>query len=43
MDEMTEEHPHPVFEAFSQVVDDHEFEWCILKFIRKHLGIMKVK
>jgi len=41
--EASREHPHPVLEAFKKVVDSHGFEWCILKFIRKHLGVIKVK
>ena len=39
MDEMTAEHPHPVYEAFQDVVRAQGYEWCILKFIRKHLGV----
>lgn len=35
-------HPHPVYEAFQKIVKKYNFEWCILKFIRKHLGVMKV-
>ncbi|MFQ6094196.1 MAG: class I SAM-dependent methyltransferase, partial [bacterium] len=42
MDEATEAHPHPVYEAFKRTVDTNGFEWCILKFIRKHLGILRV-
>lgn len=42
MDEATPEHPHPVYEAFHDVVGDHQLNWCILKFIRKHLGIIQV-
>jgi predicted O-methyltransferase YrrM len=41
--EASTEHPYPVLEAFKKVVDDRGFEWCILKFIRKHLGVIKVK
>lgn len=42
MDEQTENHPHPVYEAFMEVVGEHKMEWCILKFIRKHLGIARI-
>ena len=42
MDEMTAEHPAPVYEAFQKVVKDHAYGWCILKFIRKHLGIIQI-
>jgi len=40
--ERSTEHPNPVFEAFRKVASDNNFEWCILKFIRKHLGVMRV-
>ena len=43
MDEATENHPCPVYEAFKKTIDDNGFEWCILKFIRKHLGIIKIE
>ena len=42
MSELTAEHPHPVYEAFHRLVADQELDWCILKFIRKHLGIIRV-
>ena len=42
MDEATAEHPHPVYEAFHDLVAENQFNWCILKFIRKHLGIIRV-
>ncbi len=42
MDEATAEHPHPVYEAFHQVAAEERLNWCILKFIRKHLGILQV-
>ena len=41
MDEMTDEHPHPVYEAFMEIFGKCNFEFCILKFIRKHLGVIK--
>ena len=41
-DEASSDHPHPVLEAFQKVSTDHQFEWCILMFIRKHLGIIKI-
>ena len=43
MDEATANHPYPVYEAFTKVINDNRFEWCILKFIRKHLGIIKIE
>jgi predicted O-methyltransferase YrrM len=42
MDEMTPEHPEPVYEAFHQVVREHKLSWCILRYIRKHLGVMRI-
>jgi len=42
MDEATPEHPHPVHEAFMKIIREKKYEWCILKFIRKHLGIFRV-
>jgi predicted O-methyltransferase YrrM len=36
-------HLSPVYEAFMDMVSRHHFEWCILKFIRKHLGIIKAR
>jgi predicted O-methyltransferase YrrM len=43
MDEQTPEHPHPVYEAFTRAAHEHALEWCILKAIRKHLGILKAR
>jgi predicted O-methyltransferase YrrM len=42
MDEATSRRPHPVYEAFHRFAADHQLEWCILKFIRKHLGIIRI-
>jgi predicted O-methyltransferase YrrM len=42
MDEQTAEHPHPVYEAFQKVVQEYRYDWCILKFIRKHLGVIRI-
>ncbi len=42
MDESTQTHPHPVYEAFTDTIKEHGFSWVILKFIRKHLGIIQV-
>jgi hypothetical protein len=42
MDEQTPEHPHPVYEAFHAAAARHGLSWCILKFIRKHLGVLRV-
>lgn len=41
--EASKDHPCPVFEAFQKVARERGFEWCVLKFIRKHLGVMKVR
>jgi predicted O-methyltransferase YrrM len=43
MVEATEDHPCPVYEAFEKIVDDNDFEWCILRFIRKHLGMVRIE
>jgi predicted O-methyltransferase YrrM len=40
--EVSAEHPLPVLEAFRKVVGDNGFDWCILKFIRKHLGVIRL-
>ena len=40
--EASKEHPRPVLEAFEKFARDRSLEWCILKFIRKHLGVIKV-
>jgi predicted O-methyltransferase YrrM len=42
MNEATPQHPAPVYEAFKDFADAHRFEWCIMKFIRKHLGVIKI-
>jgi len=41
-DEVSPGHPAPVLDAFREVVRDTGFEWCILKFIRKHVGVIKI-
>ena len=41
MDEASSEHPYPVYEAFHSVAAEYQLDWCILKFIRKHLGILR--
>ncbi len=43
MDEATEDHPFPVYEAFMELINEHRFDYCILKYIRKHLGIIKIE
>lgn len=43
MAEVTKKHPYPVYEAFNKIIKNTGFDWCILKFIRKHLGIIKIK
>ncbi len=40
--ESSGEHSRPVRDAFHEIVREYNFNWCILKFIRKHLGIIKV-
>jgi predicted O-methyltransferase YrrM len=40
--EASREHPAPVLEAFRKAVADNNFDWCILKFIRKHLGVVRI-
>jgi len=42
MNEATPDHPTPVYEAFQRVATQHHFEWCILRFIRKHLGVIRI-
>jgi predicted O-methyltransferase YrrM len=42
MDEATADHPHPVYEAFHTAAARHGLSWCILKFIRKHLGVLRL-
>lgn len=34
-------HPYPVYEAFHSAARKYNLEWCVLKFIRKHLGVIK--
>lgn len=40
--EISPGHPSPVLDAFKTVVKETGFDWCILKFIRKHLGVIRV-
>lgn len=41
MHEATADHPEPVYEAFMNAISDNGFgNWCILKYIRKHLGVI---
>jgi len=42
MNEQTPQHPHPVHEAFMQVAKESGYPWCILKFVRKHLGVLQI-
>lgn len=42
MNEATDEHPTPVYEAFRRVAETHKLPWCNLYFIRKHLGILRI-
>lgn len=40
--ETSADHPLPVLEAFQKVVKERDLQWCILKFIRKHLGVILI-
>lgn len=40
--EQTPQHPHPVYEAVMAVVNQHRLQWCILKFIRRHLAVIRI-
>lgn len=42
MSEATAEHPAPVYDAFLEFARRHQLEWCILGFIRKHLGVAQI-
>ncbi|MFC1492577.1 O-methyltransferase [candidate division KSB1 bacterium] len=42
MDEATEDHPFPVYEAFMEFINEHNFKYCILKYVRKHLGVIRI-
>lgn len=39
--EETPQHPHPVYEAMMDVVRQHRLEWCILKYLRRHLAVIR--
>jgi len=43
MREATPQHPHPVLDAFREFADQRRLTWCILKFIRKHLGVLECR
>lgn len=43
MDEMTDEHPAPVLEAMRKFAADSGTKYCVVKFIRKHLGILRIE
>ncbi|MCP3978769.1 MAG: class I SAM-dependent methyltransferase [bacterium] len=43
MDEATAEHPYPVHEAFMAAVRGAGLEWCVLRFVRKHLGVARAE
>jgi predicted O-methyltransferase YrrM len=43
MNEATPEHPTPVYEAFQNFAAQNKFPWCIVRFIRKHLGIIRIQ
>jgi predicted O-methyltransferase YrrM len=40
--EQTREHPHPVRDAMMDFVRQRNFEWSVLKYIRRHLGVIRV-
>lgn len=40
--ERTKEHPQPVYDAMMDFVRRHGFEWCRVKYVRRHLGIIRV-
>jgi hypothetical protein len=42
MNEASADHPTPVYEAFNTFADGHRLNRCILRFVRKHLGVMRV-
>lgn len=42
MNEATKEHPTPVYEAFQHVAAKNHYASCVLRFIRKHLGVIRV-
>lgn len=42
MSEATPQHPTPVYDAFMDFAARHHADFCILGFIRKHLGVAKI-
>jgi len=42
-DEASPSHPQPVYEALKETAEKRGLEWCILKFIRKHLGVIQAR
>lgn len=40
--EQTAQHPHPVYEAMMDVINQHRLQWCILKYVRRHLAVIRV-
>jgi predicted O-methyltransferase YrrM len=43
MPEATADHPAPVYEAVEHFARTHEFDSCIVGFVRKHLAIVQVR
>jgi predicted O-methyltransferase YrrM len=43
MPEATQAHPAPVYDAVGDFVGAHQFESCIVGFVRKHLAIVQVR
>lgn len=42
-EEKSHNHPYPVYQAFHELARKYDLNWCVLKFIRKHLGVMHVR
>jgi predicted O-methyltransferase YrrM len=40
--EETPAHPQPVYEALMEFIRRHSLQWCTLKFIRRHLAVVRV-
>jgi len=40
--ERTPEHRQPVYDALMDFVREHRLEWCRLKYIRRHLAVIRV-
>jgi cephalosporin hydroxylase len=40
--ERTPDHPRPVYEAMMEFIRRHDFKWCRVKYVRRHVGIIQV-